>query len=366
MVATQEELIEKITNYGLKPPEMLTLMITQGCNLECPHCLLECKPANQTRPVQTDIIKRIIDDFSRLGGSAICLTGGDPLLHPNWMEILSYACGFDIFHEVCMQTNATLITENYVKNFLSLPQDKFVLQISLDGADPETHDRLRGQGRFKSTLKALQLLSETGLGKQTRIVFTEMSHNYDELPRVIELVSDLGLQGLVSGSLVKSGRSLNSDWIGLPNVSQVISLVERYQRDRAFRDHYEKLGKISAIEWFKGRDFESDQVCTCIKNPFISAHGRLYPCVMYLNDSLSVDGIYEQSLGSAIIEMLPKWDELPSISRDRIANLEICQDCPGKFHCGGGCLGRADAVHGDVMSVEDRCELRKAVYRFKP
>ena len=94
--------------------------------------------------------------------------------------------------------------------------------------------------------------------------------------------------------------------------------------------------------------------------------GKLYPCVMYLNDSIAVEGIHEKSLASAINEILSKWAELPKISNERSDALETCADCPGRLHCRGGCLGRAYAVYGDAMMAEDRCELRKAVYSLEP
>ena len=347
---------------GLKPPETLTLMITRGCNLNCPHCLLECRQVDQTLPVPADRIKRIISDFTGIGGKALCLTGGEPLTHPDWLEILQFSLGQHDFHEVCMQTNATLIGEHHIRDLLSLPLEKLVLQVSLDGAKPETNDRIRGKGRYESARNALRMLSEAGLGKRTRIAFTEMRHNFDELSDVLHLAYDLGLRDVVSGTLVKGGRSLGSDWIILPQASQLIALIERYRKDQLFRDIYEKMGNIAAIEWFKGRDSSGDQTCTCIRNLFINAEGKVYPCIMYLNDSLSVGNVHERSLETVLTEALPEWAELPVISRHRTATLTACKGCPGLLHCAGGCMGRAHAVNRDPMTVEDRCELRRAVY----
>jgi radical SAM protein with 4Fe4S-binding SPASM domain len=87
---------------------------------------------------------------------------------------------------------------------------------------------------------------------------------------------------------------------------------------------------------------------------------------MYLNDSVAMGGVHEQSLVSAIDKMLPKWGDLPQISRTRSIALETCKDYPGRLHCGGGCMGRAYAAYGNIMMVEDRCELRKAVYGSRP
>ncbi len=356
------ELRDRITDAGLKLPERLTLMITGGCNLHCPHCLLECQPVDRTSPVQTGTIKRIIAEFSGLGGKEICITGGEPLTHPEWLVILRFACSRPGFREVCMQTNAAWMSEGHIHDLLSLPMDKLILQVSLDGATPRTNDLLRGKGQFESTMKALGMLSEAGFGQRIRVAFTEMRHNYDELADAVLLVHDLGLRELVSGTLVKGGRSLDHDWIALPRVSQVLALIDRYRNDPAFSEIYEKAGNIAAVEWFKGRDSSCEQVCTCIGHLFTNASGKVYPCIMYLNDALATGNVHERCLSAVINEALPRWAELPAISRHRTAALAACRDCPGRLHCAGGCVGRAHAVHGDAMSVEDRCELRRAVY----
>lgn len=359
-----EEFRTQIIDAGLKPPETLTLMITSGCNLHCRHCLLDSPPADQTTPVPVNILKRIAVEFSEIGGKCLWLTGGEPLTHSDWFEILEFACLQSGLTEVGLQTNAVLITEKDIEALLSLPLEKLALQVSLEGASPDTHDRVRGKGCFEAAMKGLRLLSAAGLGGCTQVAFTEMRHNIHELPTMIQLVQSLGLARLISGTLVEAGRSLLSDEIALPLVSQIQDLIDRYHHDPIFRGNYEQVGNVAAIEWFKGRAFTSDQVCTCIQTPFINAQGNMYPCVMYLNNALAVEGVHERPLKTVITKALPKWAELPKISRRRSAELRDCKDCPGRTHCAGGCMGRAHTVHGDAMSVEDRCHLRRAVYSY--
>jgi radical SAM protein with 4Fe4S-binding SPASM domain len=143
-------------------------------------------------------------------------------------------------------------------------------------------------------------------------------------------------------------------------------LIERYRSDQTFRDIYKKLGNISAIEWFKGKDTPTDHVCNCISTPFISAEGKMYPCVMNLNDDLSVNNIHEEGMKKGILKGLEKWSDLPEFDVKRSESLPRCRDCRGKDHCRGGCIGRAQAVYGDSMSVEDRCELRREIYYDRP
>lgn len=364
MDSNNKNLRDKIVKAGLKTPEILTLMITEACNLTCPHCLLNCKgPA--AVPVNKKTIINIIDQFSGLGGETLLVTGGEPLLHPDWHEILSHACDESGISDVVLQTNAAMVTGEDVKKIRSLNREKITIQISLDGATPETNDLIRGKGSFEATVRAFKLLIEAGMGDRIRIAFTEMKHNYDEIPAMLKLTDDFGAGKFTTGTLVKGGRAENADWIEMPERSQIRKLIVLYETDREFGELYDKLGNISAIEWYKGRNIPAGHVCNCISTPFIDASGKMYPCVMNLSDDLAVDNVHEEGLNNVIIKGIDKWSSLPELDKKRGEILAECQGCAGREHCRGGCIGRARAVNGDGMSVEDRCELRREVYYWK-
>lgn len=339
-------------------------MITRKCNFSCFHCLLDCREDDSSL-IPDNIIYKIIKEFEEIGGKHIWLTGGEPLTRPDWFKILSFACSRQGFTEVGLQTNAVLIAEEDIRRMLTLPLRKLSLRISLDGASADTHDAVRGSGSFKTVMKVLHMLSATELAGRTSISFTEMRHNFHELPDAVELVSRLGLAGLVSGTIVMSGRCRQYDWIDIPAASQIHNLIDRYCNDVSFRSAYEQVANISAIEWFKGRNVAMEKICTCISNPFVNAEGELYPCVMYLDKSLSVANVHEISLTKAILKGLQKWRKLPLTANERAVKLAECMDCPGHAHCMGGCVGRAAIVNGNPMTAEDRCELRRVVYNLE-
>jgi radical SAM protein with 4Fe4S-binding SPASM domain len=86
---------------------------------------------------------------------------------------------------------------------------------------------------------------------------------------------------------------------------------------------------------------------------------------MFLNDAYAASSLHRRALSDVIRNMLPRWSELPQIERRRRGALNSCRGCAGHAHCGGGCMGRAFAAHGDLMTVEDRCVLRQAVYAWR-
>jgi radical SAM protein with 4Fe4S-binding SPASM domain len=366
MTKSNHEILHRIKKVGLNPPEALTLLITNGCNLYCRHCLLSCRSHTKSGPVSTRILIKRINEFAALGGKEIHITGGEPLCHPDLYRILSFCCMDTDFQEVCLQTNATLLTQSQVGKLLQLPAEKLVIQVSLDGADDITHDYIRGSGSYEPAIDGIRRLVDSGLGERTRIAFTEMVHNYNDLPALLKMVDRLGIGGLISGTLLKGGRAARNNGISLPIPSQYRDLIIRYYGDDRFREFYHRRGNIAAIEWVRGMSTSNTNVCTCIKNLFIDADGWMYPCVMMPAEKYAVKVVNDRSLEELIMESLLLWAELPQIGLLRRTELKFCRDCPGKNHCLGGCIGRAYTASGDFMAVEDRCTLRKAVYCRQP
>jgi len=105
-------------------------------------------------------------------------------------------------------------------------------------------------------------------------------------------------------------------------------------------------------------------VCTLVRNPYVSTDGRLYPCPLLHERDFAVDGAFSRPLADALAEGLDPWARLQQLSRDRAAQIPSCSGCPGRAHCGGGCMGRAWSAHRDFLAPEDRCSLRREVYRW--
>lgn len=360
----QSDLIEQIRNAGLHPPETVTLMVTDGCNLSCRHCWLDCHTTKNAAPVDAPKIQHVIDEFTKLGTTHINLTGGEFLSHPDWHEILQFSLHHVGIDGVCLQTNATLISHKHIKALLELNLDKLTIQVSLDGAHARTHNLVRGFGSHFRVMTALHLLVDAGLGHQTQVAFTEMAHNMLELPELLEDMNKMGIGRLISSTLVKGGRAAASTRMNLPTPVQYWELIHLYQTDAVFKELYDRKATIAAIEWFKNRmASSSDGNCKCLKNIFVDAQGRVYPCTMLLLDRFASQSVYKQPLETVLAEILSQWSEIPKLHRHRQDALhQCCSRCPGKSHCGGGCMGRAAVRRGELMDPEDRCSIRKAVY----
>jgi radical SAM protein with 4Fe4S-binding SPASM domain len=359
------QVINQLAKAGLRSPKALTLSITNGCNLFCGHCWPDSHPHKITPPVPEKILKKLIREFAGLGGESLIITGGEPMTHPAWFEIASFSCQVPGIRSVCLQTNATLFTEAEVSALGSVDFGNLSIQVSLDGATAKSHDRIRGSGSFDRTMRGLRLLAGSNLRDRTVVAFTELRHNFIEIPQLFEIMDYYLFHRVVTSTLVQVGRAADADGLAPPIPSQYRDLLTRYHLDACFRERYERMGSIAAIEWYKGKKIPSRLGCVLIEKPYVTADGRMYPCVMFQADEFAGRGFHEQPFEDALAEMIPLWAGLQKKSQERMFKVRKCALCPGRLHCAGGCMGRAYLANRDVLSAEDRCSLRKAVYAWE-
>jgi MoaA/NifB/PqqE/SkfB family radical SAM enzyme len=138
--------------------------LTTKCEQRCNQCyLFNSKQASSEiageHLVTLGKLKNIADDHKhtcqRLGATPrVSLTGGNPLLHEHFWELLDYLQKIGIKAHV--MGNPFGITDRIAKRLVSHGVTKF--QLSLDGLE-RTHDALRKTGSFKATDQACRTLS---------------------------------------------------------------------------------------------------------------------------------------------------------------------------------------------------------------
>ena len=357
---TPSETLHQLNLAGLRPPHILTLAITGACNLACCHCWVSAGDSSPHGHVPLRSLRKLMEEFAAIGGSGIRITGGEPICHPEWLDILQLSC-FLGFKSVALQTNAMLLEDEHITVLRKMDFPGFSIQVSLDGATARTHDLVLGEGAFDGALHGLMKLVQGGLGQRVSIFFTEMRHNLAEIPALLDLADSLGLSSVSSGSMVLCGRASETSLLAPPGLEQYLCLVEHYNSDVHFRELYGKIGTVAALEWRIG-DSVRQHCCTFVENPYITPSGRLYPCLLCHSDEFSITGAFEKGFDASLGEGVPLWSSLLDISRRRAGMIPECQDCPGKLCCAGGCMGRAWGSGGNLLVVDDRCGVRRAIY----
>ena len=241
-----------------------------------------------------------------------------------------------------------------------------LLEKAVEGAAAQAHDQVRGPGSFHQTWQGLTRLIENGMAGHICITFTEMRHNFEQIPRLMEMIDSKGIRRFVSGTLVCGGRALESGGLSPPTPQQYEELLQLFRQDPVFRERYRRIGNIAALEWDQAKTDNTDTCCTFIETPYVTAEGRLYPCVMLHADEYAASDVYTRSLTSSMAESIDSWSRLQQIKLSRITELDLCSGCRDYAKCGAGCMGRAFTAYEDYFAVEDRCRLRQAVYAQIP
>jgi radical SAM protein with 4Fe4S-binding SPASM domain len=350
---------ETLELSGLRLPKTLTIAITGACNLTCKHCWVAAGEGGSAGHVATETVSRLIKEFADLGGEGVRLTGGEPLCHPDWLPLLRLAVASG-FSSVILQTNGMLFDDQKAAALRELDFPGLVLQLSFDGATAATHDLVRGAGAFDSLMQGVHRLLAEGLGQRIAIFFTEMRHNLQEIPQLLELADALGIGSVATGTLVPCGRAAEDELAAAPEPAQYLRLLDRYHADPAFRSVYKRIGKVAALEWRSGGAARAES-CSFVENPYLTAEGRLYPCVLCHADPYSVCGVFDKPLPTALVEGAGLWSSLLEASKCRSHQIPQCRECPESLSCAGGCLGRAWGSCGEIMAADDRCRTRLAI-----
>jgi len=351
-----DALMEAFVAAGLRPPASLTLALTDDCNLACGHCWVEARPRGRAHWVPGAAARDLIREFAAMGGEELCLTGGEPLLHRDWLALLDTAAQRGL--RLTLQTNALLLGEAELDALLRLAPGGLGLRISLDGADAASHDLVRGAGTFDATLQAVRRLVGHGLGDAITLCFTEMAHNLAEFPQLLELAGELGVGRVGSGTLVAGGRAASAGRLAAPRAEQYLALARRFDADSGFRQRYLAFGMLAALEWWLGRP--APRPCSSLAAaPYLDPAGRLFPCALCHCGEFAVDDVYGRGLTSALAEALPLWSALKRLAGQRADDLDACRDCPERPECAGGCVGRSWGSCGSLTAVDDRCRVRR-------
>jgi SynChlorMet cassette radical SAM/SPASM protein ScmF len=184
------EKMEKERESSRYPLNQIYFYLTEGCNLRCRHCWVAPKyqSKEQSYPaLNLDLFKSIIEQAKPLGLQGVKLTGGEPLLHPQICEILEVIRKEDLSLNV--ETNGVLCTPELAGK-IGACKNSFV-SVSLDGADSETHEWVRGvEGSFEGALDGIKILVEAGFRPQ--VIMTIMRHNKNQIEQVVRLAERLG------------------------------------------------------------------------------------------------------------------------------------------------------------------------------
>lgn len=159
------------------------------CNLACGYCCAGSSPKAAKREFEVEMAAQVAREFAALGGRELLITGGEPFLHPRIDELIK-VCADQV--PVTVLTNAMVYGRGRRREMLeSLDRTRVTLQISLDSAGPELHDRQRGNGSHARALAGIRLATE--LGFRVRVAATYGPNDAEQAGGLDGFLADLGV-----------------------------------------------------------------------------------------------------------------------------------------------------------------------------
>jgi len=162
----------------------LIINATNKCDLNCKTCLRSKYGAEDVDP---ELLRSIIPKLRTLSYSGISITGGEPIMHPKFSELVKMIVS-EGFH-LGVVSNGILYKE-YIKILEPYKERVFFAAISLDSHKKEINDYIRGKGSFESATKAIREFKKRGF-------FVKVSHvvnkkNLKDLEHFVDFALNLG------------------------------------------------------------------------------------------------------------------------------------------------------------------------------
>lgn len=220
-----------------RQPYLTDLLIypTSRCNLKCRHCYFaptyDDRQGRRDDEISYEQICRAVDELLPFGLRACKLSGGEPLLRGDLVDICQYMKQKSV--RVNIETNGTLVTQELAD---TLAQSRLVqfLSVSLDGARAETHEALRGiEGCFDKAVKGLEYLTAAGLNVQ--VIAAAYQDNKDELARIIDLAAAKGAGSFKACFIHAVGRARNLALIGLEESLEIEQQLTEHAKSVGIR-----------------------------------------------------------------------------------------------------------------------------------
>lgn len=319
--------------------------LTYRCNNKCVHCYCNL-PENDVQAIKEELstieVKKLLADLASIGSLWLLITGGEPLLRPDFEEIYLDAKkkGFII----TLFTNGTLIYDKTVELLSKYPP--FAVEISIYGATRETYEKVtRVQGSYEKCINGIKRIVELGI--KLKLKTMALTINQHEIEAMDRMARELGCDFRFDPML---NKRIDDNSFSDP-VKYRISPEDVVRLDKAFPKRMEEWKKF--CDKFVGEPVKDDKLFKCgagLGTINIDPYGTAKGCMMIKRDGFSIQEhdlkwIWEEGIFSTITQK--KDFQLP------------CDGCHLANLC-GQCMAWSILEIGDMKKeVEYLCKIAK-------
>lgn len=338
-----------------RSPLLVFYEVTQACDLVCQHCRACAQTTRHPSELSTLESLRLIDQLSEFPNPPmLVMTGGDPLKRADIYRLIEHAAWAGL--DVSITPSATPLMTNWAIHRL---RDAGIsrMAISIDGADAQTHDAVRGvAGSFDRSLEILTTARNAGISTQVNTTLTP--DNVDQIDRLAAQLADLKIDMWSVFFLVPVGRADQMARLSSEGCEQAFAKLWHHSQTQPYlvktteAPHYRRF----AIQHRIPRGRQSEEAAPKTYIPFGVNDGK---GVMFVSHA----GVIHPSGFMPIVCGVFPHQHVVRVYQDstmfralRDANQlhGKCGECEYRNLCGGS-RARAFAVTGDPLASEPDC-----------
>ncbi len=196
--------------YYIPKPSQVCIFITQACNAKCKKCTFRKSERYKNDGLTTEDYKKIILKLKRwLGPYSLFISGGEPTLRDDLPEIIKFASNKGILTN--LSTN--LLLDDKLKLLKIIDANPDFIIVSLDGANPRTHDEsINKKGSFHQVIKNIRLIKKKNPKIRIRIATVIQKNNLNELKNLVRLVHKESLYDIYLQAVIPPGLTNQQNW----------------------------------------------------------------------------------------------------------------------------------------------------------
>lgn len=319
---------------GGRYPLAATFEPTARCNMNCVHCYINKLPndeAARQRELSTEQVKSIIDQMVEAGALFLTLTGGEPLLRPDFVEIYTYARLKGLL--VILFTNGTMITEEIADLLKDIRP--FNVEISLYGATPEVYEAVtRVPGSYAKCIRGINLIHERGIPLSLKSELVTL--NYHELPAMRAFAEQMDVAFRYDGLLWPRMDGTSEFPMKVQMPSETLLAFDSEDQERR-----ESVGK--EIERLKDLKTRNEFVFSCgagLRDFHLDSEGRASICIM----------VRQPSFNLLEVPFSEAWQQIGELRKLKRTLPSPCLSCNTNAFC-SQCPGWSLAINGNMETV---------------
>lgn len=313
---------------ALIPVTKIELELTEACNLKCKFCYNSCEPA------YCGDAYGIIDQLESDGVLELVLTGGEPSNHPDFFDILKYAC--NRIPRVMVQSNGVNFgSVEMFKRLITEPISS--VNFSLHGLKPVHESLTQVTGSFELTVQAIKWCVDAGIRVASNMVLTAWNFDRENIEQLMSLHSELGMHEMTVTRFIPCGCGQESSELNISRSNFIEALDNLTEISEKAGVQFILANAMPKCELEERHESLCNRCSFGIDKFYIDVNGNILTCGM---SRLIVGNIFNGGLLSelALSEIRARYLDGTHIPAK-------CRTCKDLDVCGGGC--RAAAIAND-------------------